>query len=114
MKARSRELLDRAIHALMAAIDVYNKPDFFYREEAFAILAVNAWELLVKAKWLADHRNQMQSLYVKEAKPGSKQPRYKKTRSGARMTHGLEYLAKRACRREEAQSESTEEFGGPD
>ena len=95
MKARSRELLDRAVHAMMAAIEVYNKPDFFYREEAFAILAVNAWELLFKAKWLADHRNRMQSLYVNEAKTGGRRPRYKKTRSGAKMTHGVEYLAKK-------------------
>lgn len=95
MKSRSRELLDRAIHALMAAIDVYNKPDFFYREEAFAILAVNAWELLLKAKWLADHGNKMQSLYVNQAREGSRRPRYKRTRSGARMTHGVEYLAKK-------------------
>ena len=28
MKARYRELLDRAIAAMVAAIDVYNKPDF--------------------------------------------------------------------------------------
>jgi len=95
MKARTRELLDRAVHALMAAIDVYNKPDFFYREEAFAILAVNAWELLLKAKWLADHGNRMQSLYVNAAKGGSSRPRYKRTRSGAKMTHGVEYLAKK-------------------
>lgn len=28
MKSCSREFLHRAIHALIAAIDVYNKPDF--------------------------------------------------------------------------------------
>lgn len=95
MKARSRELLDRAVAAMVAAIDVYNKLDFAYREEAFAILAVNAWELLLKGKWLTDHGNRLQSLYVNEAKAGSKRPRYKKTRSGARMTHGAEYLGRK-------------------
>jgi len=95
MKARSRELLERAVAAMVAAIDVYNKLDFAYREETFAILAINAWELLLKAKWLADHGNRLQSLYVNQAKSGSKRPRYKKTRSGARMTHGIEYLAKK-------------------
>ena len=48
MKARFRELLDRD----MAAIEIYNNPDFLYREEAFAVLAVNGWELLLKAKCL--------------------------------------------------------------
>ena len=37
---------------MIAAIEVYNKPDFKYRDESFAILAINAWELLIKARWL--------------------------------------------------------------
>lgn len=95
MKTRGRKLLDRAIAAMVTAIDVYNKLDSTYREELFAILAINAWELLLKAKWLEDHDNKIQSLYVNEAKAGSKRPRYKKSRSGALMTHGIEYLAKK-------------------
>ncbi len=35
MKARSKELLDRAIAATIAAIEIYSKPDFRYREELF-------------------------------------------------------------------------------
>ncbi len=66
MKARSKELIDRAVAATVAAIEIYNKPDFFYREEAFAVLAINGWELLLKAKWLADHGNKIRSLYVME------------------------------------------------
>ncbi len=31
MKSRSKELLDRAVAAMVAAIDVYNKPDSPYR-----------------------------------------------------------------------------------
>jgi len=94
MKARSRELLDRAIAARVAAIDVYNKPDFPYRAESFTILALNAWELLLKAKWLAMNRNRLSSLYVRQGK-GSKRPRYKRTHSGNPLTHGLDYLAKK-------------------
>lgn len=94
MKARSRELLDRSIAAMVAAIDVYNKPDFLYRAESFTILALNAWELLLKAKWLAGNRNRLSSLYVREGK-GSKRPRYKRTRSGSPFTHSLDYLAKK-------------------
>jgi hypothetical protein len=94
MKARSKELLDRAVAAMVAAIDVYNKPDFSYRAESFTILALNAWELLLKAKWLAAHRNRLSSLYVPEGK-SSKRPRYKRTRSGNPRTHDLDYLAKK-------------------
>jgi hypothetical protein len=35
----------------VAAIEIYNKSDFLYREEAFAVLAINGSELLLKSKW---------------------------------------------------------------
>ncbi|GIK17155.1 MAG: hypothetical protein BroJett003_21190 [Planctomycetota bacterium] len=92
MKARSREFLDRAIAAMVAAIEIYNKPDFPYRAESFTILATNAWELLLKAKWLADHRNRVSSLYVRQG-GGTKRKRIKKTAAGNPMTHSLDHLA---------------------
>lgn len=87
VKARSKELLDRALAATVAAIEIYNKPDFPYREETFAVLAINGWELLFKAKWLADHGNKVGSLYVLEERlklDGSKSKKFrvKVTRSG--------------------------------
>jgi len=36
--------------ALLAAIEIYNKPTVAYREQTFALLIVNAWEILVKAR----------------------------------------------------------------
>ncbi len=33
----------------MAAIEIYNKPMFRYRNECFVVLIANAWELLIKA-----------------------------------------------------------------
>ena len=100
MKARSKELLDRAVAATVAAIENYNKPDFHYREEAFAVLAINGWELLLKAKWLADHNNKISTLYVMEPrtkKDGSKSKKLqiKETRSGNPFTHSLDFLAKK-------------------
>lgn len=56
MKSRPKELLDRSIGAMVAAIEIYNKRGFPHRTESFAILAINDWELLFKAKWLADNR----------------------------------------------------------
>ena len=100
MKSRNKELLDRAIAATVAAIEIYNKPDFLYREEAFAVLAINGWELLLKAKWLDDHGNKISALYVKEPRKNkdgsdSKRLKTKRTRSGNPFTYSLDYLAKR-------------------
>ncbi len=54
MLANYKRLLDKSIAAALAAIEVYNKPHFRYREESFVVLLVNAWELLLKAKLLKD------------------------------------------------------------
>lgn len=65
---RSERLFRKAEAAMLAAIEIYNKPDFRYREETFAILILNAWELLLKAKLLADHNNNPRCLYVYEGR----------------------------------------------
>ena len=98
MKARSQELLEKSVSAMISAIEIYNKPDFKYREEAFAILAINFWELLLKAKWLKDNNNKIRSLYVYEKtkkKDGSasKIQAIKITGSGNPFTHSLEHLS---------------------
>jgi len=64
--AKSVRLFRKAEAALLAAIELYNKPDFRYREEAFAVLASNAWELLLKAKLLAESANSARCLYSYE------------------------------------------------
>ena len=58
-----RSLLDKSIASMLAAIEIYNKPNFAYREDSFAILSVNAWELLLKAIYLRQNRYKMYSLY---------------------------------------------------
>lgn len=100
MKARSKELLDRAVAATIAAIEIYNKPDFQYREETFSVLAVNGWELLLKAKWLQDHKNKITSLYVTEPRKkrdgsNSRKLQFKLTRSKNPFTHSLDFLGKK-------------------
>jgi hypothetical protein len=97
MRARCLELVDKSIAAMIAAIEIYNKPDFKYREETFSVLSVNSWELLIKAYWLKLNSNKVKSLYVYEKitkKDGTKgkQVRVKPTRSGNPFTHSLEYL----------------------
>lgn len=65
----------KAQAAITAAVEVYNKPAFSYREETFAILALNAWELLAKAKLLKDSDNDVRVIRVyesRETKTGKK------------------------------------------
>lgn len=100
MKSRRSELLKRSIHAAVAAIEIYNKPNFLYREESFSVLMINSWELLIKAKWLSLNNNRIGALYTREPikkKDGSagKKLVYKLTRSGFNQTHGLEFIAKK-------------------
>lgn len=64
-----QKLVDKAVAAITAAVEVYNKPSFVYREETFAILALNAWELLLKAKVVKDAGNDLKSIRVYQARP---------------------------------------------
>ncbi|MBK0332504.1 DUF3644 domain-containing protein [Brachybacterium sp. MASK1Z-5] len=45
----SRRLVANSLSAMLAAIEVYNKPRMEYRDEVTVLLVVNAWELALKA-----------------------------------------------------------------
>ena len=49
LKGAYTRLRDNSKSAMMAAIEVYNKPSFDYRDECCVILLVNAWELILKS-----------------------------------------------------------------
>ena len=66
MKARWLQVLEQSVAAAVSAIEVYNKPDFKYRSETFSILMTNAWELLLKARILKDHKNDLRSIQIRE------------------------------------------------
>ena len=94
---RFLQFLTKADAALLSAIEIYNRPDFSYREEAFAILALNAWELLLKGAVLSENRNDLRSLYVYErrrTKSGewNKRRFIKRNRTGNAHTKGLTRL----------------------
>ncbi len=94
MKSRARQILEKSIDAIIAAIEVYNKPSFSYREEAFSILAINAWELLLKARILEIDRNRLSAIigYEKHRKQDgtlSEKLYRKKNRSGNYVSIGL-------------------------
>lgn len=74
-------LVENSLHASLSSIEIYNKPDFKYREQIFTILNVNSWELLLKAKILKDNSDNIESLYIRK-KDGS----FKINRIGNPMT----------------------------
>lgn len=84
-------LLENSIGAALAAIEIYNKPDFRYREEVFCILITNAWELLLKAKLVHETNESLEVIYCLD-----NQGRAKKTRSGNCMTIDLLKAAQKA------------------
>jgi hypothetical protein len=87
----STDLAQKSVQAAISAIEIYNKPNFSYREEAFALLMSNAWELLLKAKWVLDHTDKQDSLYVLiDDNKGGKTP--KLNRSGNPLSTSLTYL----------------------
>lgn len=87
----SADLAHKSVQAAVAAIEIYNKPNFSYREEAFALLMANAWELLLKAKWVLDRAEAQDSLYV-AARDANGAVIQKINRSGNPVTHGAIYL----------------------
>lgn len=94
MKSRSREMLNKSIGAMLAAIEVYNKPTFAYREETFSILAVTSWELLLKARILQLDRNRISAIIEYEKRQLTtgvlSQKLYrKKNRTGNHITLGV-------------------------
>lgn len=44
-----RRLVNNSLSAILAAIEIYNKPQMTYRDEVTVTLVVNAWELALKA-----------------------------------------------------------------
>lgn len=90
---RPTRLMKNAEAALISAIEIYNKPSFAYREETFAILALNAWELLLKAK-LVQVKNDLRCLHIyltRELSPGRQSKRLYplRNRTGNMMTISL-------------------------
>lgn len=90
----SEELVQKSLQAAISAIEVYNKPAFAYREESFAILMCNAWELLLKAKALKDAGDNITVILATQKSANGGQS-VKTNRSGNAMTVGLAALADR-------------------
>ncbi len=55
------KLLEKSMEAFIMGIEIYNKPTIKYRIEGFSFFIINAWELMLKAKFL----NENKSIYYK-------------------------------------------------
>lgn len=66
MKSNVESLIEKSVACAVSAIEIYNKPDFKYREETFSILMINSWELILKAKIIKDANNNIKAIYIKE------------------------------------------------
>ena len=58
-KQKQFYLLEKSLQAVISAIEIYNKPDFKYREKSFSILMVNARETLLKSKIVLVNSNDL-------------------------------------------------------
>lgn len=94
-RPRLQSLIEKSTDACIAAIEIYNKPSFNYREEIFSILILNAWELLLKARILQQNNNKMSSIELFEYKKTKNGKNYKRktkvlTNSGIAKTIGID------------------------
>ena len=93
-EARWKVLLRKSISACVAAIEVYNKPVMPHRDETFAMLAVNAWELMLKARLVREAGNDLRAIQVfvpvlmKDGQP-TKRRQIERNRAGNPMTISL-------------------------
>ena len=75
-------LVEKSVSSMLSAIEIYNKPNFQYREETFAILAINSWELLFKAYILRFNQYDKLSIYDLQATNNRKKKIPQKNRCG--------------------------------
>ena len=54
--------------ALLAAIEIYNKPTVEYREQTLAFLVTNAWEVLLKARLIQQAGGRIETLYRRDSR----------------------------------------------
>ena len=86
--------------ALLAAIEIYNKPTVEYREQTFALLVTNAWEVLLKARIVQLSGGRLNSIYRRKARFEADRSRTGNQRTAHDLTEaGLEchFSPTRSC-----------------
>ena len=52
-----KKLKERSYQQFLLALEIYNKPELKNKIESFSILIANAWELLLKSKYIKNNQN---------------------------------------------------------
>lgn len=89
-----QKLFEKSVAAITSAVEIYNKPAFRYRDETFALLALNAWELLLKARVVQINGGKQKAIFIYEkrkTKTGafSSKEYLKRSRSNNPLTIGI-------------------------
>jgi hypothetical protein len=63
------KLFEKSVAAITSAVEIYNKPGFQHRDETFALLALNAWELILKARVVQVDPNKQKAIHVYQRRP---------------------------------------------
>src|SRR5688500_4138031 len=90
----SSKMVAKSQAAMTSAVEVYNRPSFAYREETFAILSLNAWELLLKAQIVRNGGESAKAIWIfaPKKKPdgtNTKKLYVKRNRTGNPMTFSV-------------------------
>ncbi len=72
----SLEMARSSKAAMLAAVELYNKTAFEYREEAFCVLIVNAWEVLLKARIVSRNNDDIESIFLRDDAGGIRRSRF--------------------------------------
>lgn len=86
------KMVQCATSALLMAIEICNKPTLEFREQTFALLTVNAWEIFLKARIVQQNGGKIQSIYRRQ----KNSIRYKRTAEGEPLTISLNEALNRA------------------
>jgi len=62
----TKKLLEKSKGSFVLALEVFNKPTVQYRVEAFSILFINAWEILLKARIYEINKGKKSSIYYRK------------------------------------------------
>jgi hypothetical protein len=84
-------LVEKSRAACVAAVETYNRASAPYREENFAILMINAWELLLKPRVMKENGGKLSSVYSRDSvklknRNYGKRKKVRRTRSGSPHT----------------------------
>ena len=75
MNAITESLVENSKSAIIGCVELHNKPVFRFRYEVCTILAINGWELLLKA-FIAEHHPEIKLIRKDETSKPFEEPSF--------------------------------------